>query len=97
MSTTLDQITKLANAADALGTTVKIAFKEGGVIVIDGTGDDNAVSTEDKETETTLNIAQSDLEAILAGDLNPMGAFMGGKISVDGDMGAAMKLSSLFS
>jgi len=33
---------------------------------------------------------------LLTGDLNPMTAFMSGKIKVDGDMGVAMKLQKLF-
>ena len=32
---------------------------------------------------------------ILSGDLNPTAAFMGGKLTVDGDMGTAMKLGSV--
>ena len=32
---------------------------------------------------------------ILAGDLNPTAAFMSGKLAVDGDMGAAMRLGGL--
>ena len=34
--------------------------------------------------------------AFLAGDLDPTTAFMMGKLKVEGDMGIAMKLSSVF-
>ena len=37
-----------------------------------------------------------DFQALISGNLNPMSAFMSGKIKVDGDMGVAMKLQSLF-
>jgi putative sterol carrier protein len=36
-----------------------------------------------------------DFESLLAGDLDPTTAFMMGKLKVDGDMGIAMKLSSV--
>jgi putative sterol carrier protein len=42
-----------------------------------------------------VNISQDDFNAILKGELNPMGAFMSGKIKIEGDMGLAMKLQSL--
>ena len=37
-----------------------------------------------------------DFKTILAGDLDPTTAFMMGKLKVEGDMGIAMKLSSVF-
>jgi putative sterol carrier protein len=39
----------------------------------------------------------ADFDSMMAGDLNPMEAFMGGKMQLDGDMNVAMQLSSLFS
>ena len=62
---------------------------------LDGTGADNTVTTEDKEADCTIKIDREDLEAILSGELNPMSAFMSGKIKVQGDMSVAMKLQSL--
>jgi putative sterol carrier protein len=38
-----------------------------------------------------------DFQGMVTGDLNPMMAFMGGKIKIDGDMSVAMQLQSLFS
>ena len=35
--------------------------------------------------------------AILDGDLNPTAAFMSGKLAIDGDMGAAMKVGAALS
>jgi putative sterol carrier protein len=32
---------------------------------------------------------------MISGELNPMAAFMGGKMKVSGDMGVAMKLQNL--
>ncbi|MEM8895996.1 MAG: SCP2 sterol-binding domain-containing protein [Bacteroidota bacterium] len=37
-----------------------------------------------------------DFMKLLDGDLDPMSAFMGGMMKIDGDMSVAMKLTSLF-
>ena len=84
-----------AGNAPAFGHTLKFNFKGDGVIYLDGTGDQNVISNDDKEAECTLNISLEDFVALRNGELNPMMAFMSGKISLDGDMGIAMKLQSL--
>lgn len=75
-----------------LGSTVKFVFDEG-VIFVDGQN----VSNENKEADCTVSVELSDLNEMLKGELNPMQAFMGGKMKIDGDMSVAMKLQSLFS
>lgn len=94
---TLEKVSTVAAAADALGHTVKFVFNGGeGVIFIDGTQDPNTVSTEDAEAECTINVDKDNFDKLMSGDLNPMMAFMGGKLKIEGNMGIAMKLSSLF-
>jgi putative sterol carrier protein len=44
----------------------------------------------------TLKAAADDWFAVSTGKLNPMQAFMSGKIKIEGDMGMAMKLQTLF-
>lgn len=75
-----------------LGATVKFVSPEG-VIYVDGTN----VSNEDKDADCVVSLELSDFKDMLSGELNPMQAFMGGKMKVDGDMSVAMKLQSLFS
>ncbi len=84
-----------AASADPIGNTLKFSFGEGECIHIDGTGDANVVTTEDKESDCTINITKENLVEVVKGDLNPMMAVMSGKIKIDGDMGVAMKLQSL--
>ncbi len=91
---TLETMKERAANASALGSTLKFDL-DGQHIYIDGSGDENVVSDEDKEADCTVKVALEDLEQMVAGDLNPMGAFMSGKLKVDGDMGVAMKLQSL--
>ena len=44
----------------------------------------------------TLKLAAADLVALFNGDLNPVAAFMQGRLRVEGDMSAAMRLQTLF-
>jgi putative sterol carrier protein len=45
----------------------------------------------------TLTADAETFRAILDGSLNPTAAFMTGKLAVDGDMGAAMRLGAVLS
>ncbi|MFM9946681.1 MAG: SCP2 sterol-binding domain-containing protein [Saprospiraceae bacterium] len=53
------------------------------------------MSTEDKEADCTVTVSLADLEGVMNGSINPMMAFMTGKIKVKGDMGVVMKLQGL--
>jgi len=59
--------------------------------------EDNIVGQADasQDADTRISIARDDLEALLAGRLNPALAFMTGKLRVSGNMSFAMQLQSL--
>ncbi|MEM6319017.1 MAG: acyl-CoA dehydrogenase family protein [Bacteroidota bacterium] len=89
-------IQQQATKANPLGKTLK--FDMGGQqLYIDGTGDQNVVSADGNGADCTVNITYDDFQSLIKGELNPMSAFMSGKLKVDGDMGVAMKLQQLFS
>jgi putative sterol carrier protein len=44
----------------------------------------------------TLKSAADDWYAVSSGKMNAMQAFMSGKIKIEGDMGMAMKLQTMF-
>lgn len=44
----------------------------------------------------TLNATADDLYKVFTGEMNPVSAFMQGKIKVAGDMGLAIKLQNMF-
>lgn len=48
-----------------------------------------------EDPSATLTMDADDFAAMSKGDLNPMMAFMSGKIKVDGDLNAVMKFQSL--
>ena len=93
---TMNTMNEKAKSAQPLGSILKLNFGDQ-LIVIDGTGGANEVSGEDKEANCTVDVSLEDFNAMLSGDLNPMGAFMAGKMKVKGDPSVAMKLQTLFS
>ncbi len=92
----LQTIQEKAAKADSLNNTLKFNFGEE-QLYIDGTGDTNVVSAEDKDADCQVDVGFDDFMSLIKGELNPMAAVMGGKIKIKGDMGVAMKLQSLFS
>lgn len=73
--------------------SVKFDIEGEGAIMVDGAG----VRPGDEDAECTMSADAETFEAILDGELNPTSAFMTGKLTVDGDMGQAMKLGSVLS
>ncbi len=96
----LDSITEQlrTRVGDDSGLGAKVKFDLGGdgVIFVDATSNPNTVSNDDGDADCTIVISMDDFKTLLAGDLDPTTAFMMGKLKVEGDMGIAMKLSSVF-
>lgn len=90
----VEQFNEKAKTVDPIGATLKLVVDDYNVF-IDGTGDSNVVSMEDKEADCTISTSMETLQGLQSGDVNPMMAVMGGKIKIKGDMGIAMKLQSL--
>lgn len=94
MSDTLEKAAAALNeklASGAFDASAKFAIADLGAIVLDSDG----ARVSDEEADVTLSADADTFEQILSGELNPTGAFMSGKLSVDGDMGIAMKLASV--
>ena len=86
------KIAGLAAAKGGVGNSIKFATDAGNILI----AADGAVSNSDGDADCTIGVDASDLAALMSGDLNPMSAFMFGKLKVSGDMSVAMKLQSLF-
>lgn len=71
--------------------TAKFVIEDEGTIIIDQSG----ARAADDDADVTLTATADVFKAILDDELNPTTAFMTGKLSVDGDMGMAMKLTSV--
>lgn len=96
VSTLLSTLNEKAQAVDAIGATLKMVIDDNS-IYIDGTGDANVVSMDDKDADCTISTSLETLMGMQSGDTNPMMAVMSGKVKISGDMGLAMKLQSLLS
>ena len=73
--------------------TAKFVIEDEGSIIIDSDG----ARASDDDADVTLSATTDVFKAILDGEMNPTTAFMTGKLTVDGDMGMAMKLSGVLS
>jgi putative sterol carrier protein len=78
---------------DSFDGSAKFVIEDEGALIIDSDG----VRASDEEADVTLTADADTFQSILEGDTNPTAAFMSGKLSVDGDMGLAMKLGSVLS
>jgi putative sterol carrier protein len=78
-------------------TTATVKFETGdGVVFIDTTQVPNVVTNEDQEAACTLEISTENALKMIDGELNPMMAYMTGKLKIKGDMGIAMKMAQTF-
>ena len=64
----------------------KVDVTDGGIEVTEGGGD----------ADVTIRTSEETFRAIAEGEQNPTTAYMTGKLKIEGDMGAAMKLQKLF-
>ena len=91
-----DELRKQATRNVKLGYKVKFLIDDG-VIFWDGTEASPDVGNEDKgEADTTIAITAENLEKLMKGNLDPTMAYMTGKLKVEGKMGVALKLTSMF-
>lgn len=81
------------NSAWVQGKKVKIDFADAGVIMLDGAA--GQVSEDDGDADTTIKVSWDDWQALAAGQLDGMTAFMTGKLKVEGDMSNAMQLQGV--
>ncbi len=77
------------------GKRIKIDFGSEGAILLDGAA--QRVSEEDGAADTVVRIGWDDWRQMAAGELDPMTAFMSGRLSIEGDMSNAMQLGGVLS
>jgi putative sterol carrier protein len=84
-----------ANHTGKFGSKANFKFDEG-VIHLDDSVSPASVTNDDSTADCTLKLSLDNFAKLLDGSMNPMMAFMTGKMKIDGDKGVAMKLASLF-
>ncbi len=90
----LEVFNEKAQNIEPLGKKLKMELDDK-IIMVDGTGDSNIVSSIDEDADTVISTTWENFEKLASGDLNPMMAVMTGKVKIKGDMGLAMKLQNL--
>lgn len=93
MSDIVNQAVAVLNEklSGGIGGTAKFDIQGEGAVIIDDAG----ARAGDEPADVTLSADAETFQGILSGDTNPTSAFMTGKLTVDGDMGLAMKLASV--
>jgi putative sterol carrier protein len=76
------------------GKIVKLDFGDDGVVCVDGVA--GRISEDDEPSGTVIGISWADWLALSEGQLDPMRAYMSGRLRVQGDVSDAMELGSLF-
>ena len=82
-----------AGSAWIAGKRVKLDFGDEGPVMLDGAAEQ--VTEEDGDADTTIKVSWDDWQAMTAGQLDGMTAFMTGKLKVEGDMSNAMQLQGV--
>ena len=95
LASVTEHIRSAVGENSGLGKTVKIDLGDTGQIYIDGASVPNTVTNEDKPADTVVSMNWDDFMAMSEGKLDPMMAFMQGKLKVAGDMMIAQKLAPL--
>ena len=75
------------------GKRVKLDFGGEGAVMLDGAA--SQVTEDDGDADTTIKVSWDDWQAMAAGQLDGMTAFMTGKLKVEGDMSNAMQLQGV--
>ncbi|NAZ35493.1 SCP2 sterol-binding domain-containing protein [Rubellimicrobium sp. CFH 75288] len=94
MSAVIDKAVEELNgrlAGKGFDGTALFVFSGEGSVVVDGAG----ARAGEAPADVTLTASPETFGDILSGETSATAAFMTGKLSVDGDMGAAMRLASL--
>lgn len=76
------------------GKSVKLDFGGEGVVYVDGVA--GRISEDDVPAQTVIGISWADWLALSQGQLDPMRAYMSGRLRVQGDVSDAVELGTLF-
>lgn len=95
MSVTIDELAAKMQESRAWipGKRVKLDFRDHGAILVDGNS--GRVTRESGPADTTVSASWEDWKRLAAGELEPIGAFMNGRLRVDGELSTAIQLQSV--
>ena len=91
-----DRVRDIVADKQALGFNVMFDLGETGVIHVTGDSMPMQISNDKQTADAVFFVAPEDLGSMMSGELQPMVAYMSGKLRVEGDLSRAMKVASLF-
>jgi len=96
----LEELTKKIQIAVskkvAFGFNVRFDLDKGESIYVLAESEPVKVTNSKDPADTVFKVSEINLDAMLDGKLSPMSAYITGKMKIEGDMGKAMQLSSMF-
>ena len=75
-----------------IGASIKFSITDEGSIMVDK----NGIRIDDGDADCTLIADFDTVSELMEGNLSPTGAFMSGRLKVEGSMSVAMQLSNIF-
>ena len=78
-------------AGEGIAGALRIVIEDVGALIVDGDG----ARAGDGDADGTLTASADTFRDMLDGALDPTGAFMSGRLAIEGDMGLAMRLAGL--
>jgi putative sterol carrier protein len=85
-----------ASKTAGMNNTYVFEIEGAGTWQVDVTDGTIKVTEGGTDGDVTIHATEETFRAIANGEQNPTTAYMTGKLKIDGDMGAAMKLQKLF-
>jgi len=89
----------LEQAKTLLSDKLTGTFEQSAKFAIDGEGalmvGPEGVSVADADALVTMSMDRETFEDIMSGEADPTGAYMHGKMKIDGDLGLAMQLGAM--
>jgi putative sterol carrier protein len=93
LETLTDLIRQKAPGGAHLGAVVQFSLGATGVVVLDTKQSPPVVHNQATQADCTIQVSPEDLHGMLTGTSEVTTLFMMGRLSVEGDMGVAMKLA----
>ena len=88
------ELAEKVKAIGPLGKKLKFRLDDE-VILIDGSGENNAVTDHDEDADCTISMSKETYLKLQRKEIKPMVATLTGKLKVKGDIGLAQKLKQL--
>ncbi len=98
MSEVLDKAVSALSAkmADSdLDSKVRFDIADEGSVLVDGAATPPTVAKGDGDADIVVAADADTFQSLLEGNLDPMAAYMTGKLKIEGDMSLAMKLAKV--